>query len=279
MDKKKIISALIAGFVFAFSVPVYGATSQPQLKPRVKIENATNYNTATVKKQANTQQTVTPKSTTTSTTRPAPPQREIKTYKDEQGNTISEEQKIRSKNLKKVYKGVTKDEHIMEALELLKGGLGEYSRRAILGNNLSEKPMQVDFEDLSKFGQAYTNFDALGWKKKERLYIYINKKHQDAPKPALAAVLAHEALHQDDFNSLNEETYAWTMEAAVWTQLSEKYPQYNNSTHPLAVRENTLKKLFIKGNYTSKYIRKTVMSNPGYSNLPSRSPGFEDDSL
>lgn len=202
-----------------------------------------------------------------------------RTYTDDEGNIISKEQKERSASLKKTYKGVTKNEHIMEALELMKGGIADFSRNAIMGNNLSGKPMTVSFEDLSKFGQAYTNFDALGWKKKERLYIYINQKHEDAPKPALAALLAHEALHQDDFNSLNEETYAWTMEAAVWTQLSTKDSKYNDSLHPLVTRENTLKKLFIKGNYTNQYIKKTVYSNPGYANLPSRSPGFEDDSL
>ena len=201
------------------------------------------------------------------------------TYTDKNGNPVSKEQKELSSALKKKYKKVTKEEVIMEALELMQNGLASYSRQAILGNNLTNKPINIDFEDLSKFGEAYSNFDALGWKKKERLYIYINKKHSDAPAPALAAVLAHEALHQDDFNSLNEETYAWTLEAAVWTQLSEKNPKYSDSLHPLVVRENTLKKLFVKGNYTNKYIKKTVYSNPGYANLPSRSPGFEDDSL
>ncbi len=286
MDKKKITAILLAGVVFAFSVSSESfAAKPPQLKPKVRVENSRNYTPAyqsQTSAQSRTKKYTPSKTASTSIEnkkQKTVKEEEKRVYKDSQGNPISEEQKERSKNLKKTYKGVTKDEHIMEALELLKGGLGEFSRRAILGNNLSEKPMQVDFEDLSKFGQAYANFDALGWKKKDRLYIYINKKHQDAPKPALAAVLAHEALHQDDFNSLNEETYAWTMEAAVWTQLSEKYPQYKDSMHPLAVRENTLKKLFIKGNYTSKYIRKTVFANPGYSNLPSRSPGFEDDNL
>lgn len=207
------------------------------------------------------------------------PQREIQTYKDENGNEISKEQKERTNTLKKAYKKVTKDEKIYEALELMKGGLANFSRNAILGNNLTNKPIMISFEDLSKFGQTYSNFDALGWKKKERLYIYINKKHEDAPAQALAAILAHEALHQDEFNSLNEETYAWTLEAAVWTQLTEKNPEFNDGMHPLVVRENTLKKLFIKGNYTNKYIKKTVYTNPGYKNLPSRSPGFEDDSL
>lgn len=270
------------------STAIAAQTQPPQLKPRVQMTNTvsakTPSQTQTKTVQQTTAQAASQTSASTSTTpKLTVPKRDIpsniETYKDSEGNPISKEQKDRSAQLKKTYKGVTKDEHIMEALELLKGGLGDFSRRAILGNNLSGKPMQIDFEDLSKFGQAYANFDALGWKKKDRLYIYINKKHQDAPKPALAAVLSHEALHQDDFNSLNEETYAWTMEAAVWTQLSEKDPRYNDSMHPLAVRENTLKKLFIKGNYTSKYIRKTVFSNPGYANLPSRSPGFEDDNL
>ena len=40
---------------------------------------------------------------------------------------------------------------------------------------------------------------------------------------------------------------------------------------------DTIKKLFVKGDYTKKYIRKSVISNAGYQNLPSRSPGFEDD--
>ena len=46
--------------------------------------------------------------------------------------------------------------------------------------------------------------------------------------------------------------------------------------HPLVVREDTLKKLFEKGNYTNKYIRKAVAQNKGYQNLPSTSPGFEE---
>lgn len=194
-------------------------------------------------------------------------------------NQSSPEFEGRIKELRKEYKGVTKDIRVINALELMKGTLGEFSRNAIIGNNLTEKPIGIEFTDLGNFGQAYKNFDALGWKKNKRLYIYLNQKHKDAPAPALAALLSHEALHQDEFNSLNEETYAWTLEAAVWTQLTEKMPEYNNNMHPLCVRENTLKKLFIKGNYTNKYIKKTVHSNPGYAGLPSRSPGFENDSL
>lgn len=181
-----------------------------------------------------------------------------------------------AEELAKNYKEITKDLRIMLALDIMKECVANFSRKAILGNNLTQMPIKVEFKELSQMGEAYKDFDALGWKKKQRLYIYINQKHADAPPIALASLLAHEALHQDEFNSINEETYAWTMEAAVWTQLSEEYPKQADSTHPLVVREDMLKKLFIKGNYSDKYIRKTVASNPGYNNLPSRSPGFED---
>ena len=97
----------------------------------------------------------------------------------------------------------------------------------------------------------------------------------DAPPAAIAALLAHEALHQDEYNSLAEETYAWTMEAAVWTEMLEIYPESNDKPHPLLQRENTLKQLLEKGGYTNKYIKKVVFTNKGYQNLPQTSPGFE----
>lgn len=182
-----------------------------------------------------------------------------------------------SEELLKTYKKSTQDTNVIEALETLRETSGEYSRKAILGDNLTSKPIKIEFKNLAEINPAYTNFDALGWKKNKKLYIYINKKHQDAPKEALAALLAHEAIHQDELNSLNEETYAWTLEAAVWTQLSDNKPELQNISHPLVERENVIKKLFEKGNYTSTYIRKFVVSNKGYQNLPERSPGFEEN--
>ena len=183
------------------------------------------------------------------------------------------------KELKKVYNGVTTDEAIIDALEILKNTHGVYSYKAIMGDNLTGKKIKVEMKDLSEINPDYRDFDALGWKKNERLFIYINKKHNDAPAEALAALLAHEALHQDEFNSINEETYAWTYEASIFTKLAQKDENLLEIHHPLITRENTLRKLFIKGNYTSEYIRKAVKSNKGYAALPSRSPGFEDENL
>ena len=182
-----------------------------------------------------------------------------------------------SKALEKKYKKVTKETRIIEALEFLKDSVGKFSHDAILGKNLTHRPISIKFKDLSQINPKYSTFDALGWRQAGKLNIFINSKHSDAPAAAIAAILSHEALHQDEFDSLNEETYAWTMEASVWAQMCDKYPEVGDIAHPLVTRENLLKKLLEKGNYTSKYIKKSVFSNPSYSNLPVRSPGFETD--
>ncbi len=187
----------------------------------------------------------------------------------------------------KKYKHVTKDGVVMQAMELMNSvNISKYSYNALMGNNLTERPFKIEFKNLSDINPEYASFDALGWQKadkinrlKETLYIYINEKHRNAPPEAIAALLAHEAIHQDKFASLNEETYAWTLEAATWVKMLEKNPDAANSASSLVSRENMLKKLFEKGDYTNKYIKKAVYTNPGYKRLPSRSPGFEDENL
>lgn len=177
--------------------------------------------------------------------------------------------------IKDEYKVVGKDEIFYVALDMLKGTNGGFSRNAILGNNLTQRPVKIEFKNLGQINQTYANYDALGWKRGKSLYIYINQKHNTSPAIAIAALLSHEALHQDEYNSLSEETYAWTMEAAVWTELLELYPDYDPGIDSLVVRENTLKQAFLRGNHTNQYIKKMVYSNAGYQNLPESSPGFE----
>ena len=179
------------------------------------------------------------------------------------------------KLIKKEYRKVTKDENIAVALDMMKDTTADFSRSAIVGYNLTQKPVKIMFKDLAKIDEKYASFDALGWKKGTRLYIYINESHYDAPPAAISALLSHEALHHDEYNSLAEETYAWTMEAAVWCEMTELYPEETKISHPLVTREETLKKLFIKGRYSDKYIKKSVHSNRGYQDLPQTSPGFE----
>ena len=172
------------------------------------------------------------------------------------------------------YKDITKEQLFHVALDMMKTTSGDFSRKALLGYNVTQKPIKVMFKNLSQINPEYANFDAVGWKKSGKLYVYINPKHEYAPPGALAALLSHEALHQDEYNSLTEETYAWTLEATVWTEILKQYPESNNLESSLVTRENILKQLLEKGNYSNKYIKKTVYANEGYKNLPLTSPGF-----
>ena len=165
-------------------------------------------------------------------------------YTEDYINCLSEE-----------YRKVSDEQIFHVALDMMKDTTAEFSRKAILGYNLTQKPIKIEFKDLAELNPAYSSYDAVGWKKKNKLYIYINPKHELAPPGALAALLSHEALHQDEYNSLSEETYAWTMEAKVWCEILERFPESNNLESSLVMRENVLKQLLEKGNFTNKYIK------------------------
>ena len=66
------------------------------------------------------------------------------------------------------------------------------------------------------------------------------------------------------------------MEAVVWDEMIKRYPMSNDLDSPLVTRENVLRQLLQKGNYTNKYIKKTVYANQGYKELPITSPGFDN---
>lgn len=157
------------------------------------------------------------------------------------------------------------------AVDMLKGTRGEYSRRVILGDNVTNRPIKIMFKDISKINCAA---DAVAIKKGSQIYIYINERNRNASPAALAALLAHEALHNDIYNSLAEETEAWTTEALVWGELVSMYPQFKDDSSPLAAREKTLGLLYKKGGGTNKYIKEIVFSIPNYISLPLTSPGF-----
>ena len=59
-------------------------------------------------------------------------------YTQEYIDSISEE-----------YKDVSKEQIFHVALDMLKGTSGDFSRKAILGYNLTQKPVKIEFRDLS----------------------------------------------------------------------------------------------------------------------------------
>lgn len=251
MKKAQIVGLLMLAFLGAGINPVF-SLDKPPVKPYQAKSKATTKIKARVK-----QDTIQSLDTAVN---PLYPTKYTRTYID---------------GIKNEYRSVGKDEVFYVALDMLKGTNGDFSRKAILGSNLTQKPIRVEFKDLGQINKTYTDYDALGWKRGGKLYIYVSQKHNTSPAIAIAALLSHEALHQDEYNSMSEETYAWTMEAAVFTELVGLYPNYQLPQDSLVQREQTLKKLYLRGDYSNKYIKKTVYSNEGYQNLPETSPGFE----
>ena len=176
-----------------------------------------------------------------------------------------------------VYSSVTSDSSLVQALDCMAGTKAQWAQQAILGENLTKRPIKVLFRDLAQLSPAYASFDALGWKDGNQLFIYINNRHRNAPPEALASLLSHEAVHQDPYSSIEEETYGWTYEANVWMEMKQKKPELNAlnpNEYPLVRRLNTLENMFKAANYTNTRIKESVSTNPGYRNLPLRSPGF-----
>ncbi|WP_303674179.1 hypothetical protein [Vampirovibrio chlorellavorus] len=162
----------------------------------------------------------------------------------------------------------TREDSILKAFQLMTEGPAEPSLRQIVS-----KPVRVVFKDMRLLNKSLKNYDALSWMSNQGdQVIFVNEKHRQAPPEALAALIAHEALHDDAENSLSEEVESWRFEATVWMALKAKNPalaQLAEGTHPLVDRENRLEKELKAGT-----LEAFVRSSPGYKGLPETSPGF-----
>lgn len=166
------------------------------------------------------------------------------------------------------YLRCTRDDTIVKAFTLMGTGRGEASLDRIVN-----KPMRVIFKDLKTMHKALKNYDALSWISNQgEEVIFINEKHRGAPPEALAALISHEAMHDDEYNSLSEEVHSWKHEAVVWMELKSKNPslaKISPGEYPLVDRENRIEAEFLKGN-----LEQFVRSSPGYQKLPEASPGY-----
>lgn len=174
------------------------------------------------------------------------------------------------------YTQITQDYKLQQVLNLLKNHSDETREtlNIIKGNNMSNKPIKVMFFNLSRMNIAYEKYDALTCKHKNgTLYIFINSIHRNAPIEALACLLSHETLHQDDESSYQEEVAAWTMEAKTWMSLKKAGIKVDN-TNSLVKRLNTIEKMYVNANYLPTMISQEVRENAGYKGLAEYSPGY-----
>lgn len=166
------------------------------------------------------------------------------------------------------YLRCTRDQGIIKAFALMQDGPGEASLNLIVN-----KPVRVIFKDMKTINKGLKNYDALSWLSNQgEQVIFVNEKHRNAPPEAIAALISHEAMHHDAFNSLTEEIESWKHEVAVWMEMKKRNPELLKiaaGTYPLVDRENRIEAEHQKGS-----LDQFVRSSPGYQGLPESSPGF-----
>lgn len=167
------------------------------------------------------------------------------------------------------FSQVSQDPKIQQTLTLLKKHKEtRQTFRGIMGDNLTGKPIKIMFYDLSAMDEAYKRYDALTCKHKSgTLYIFINTIHRDAPIEAIACLLVHETMHQDDYISQEEEVQAWTAEAKAWAVLKKNHKEADNNI-PLIKRLNSIEKMYKDAGCTSKIISEEIYKNIAYKHLP-----------
>ncbi len=184
-------------------------------------------------------------------------------------------EKKRIKNLKKFYKPVSSDMKIVDAMELMKKSPAIGAYEMIIGDNYTEKPIKIGFENLGEIRKKYSNFDAINRKKRGTLHIYVDKRHKNAPPEAIAALVSGMPVHiNDKKDSVNEETYAWSVEAVVWGYLSRKNPDVLKQRSRLVNREEILRQQYEKSPRNAQYIVETVRKKRGDIRYKWESPGY-----
>jgi hypothetical protein len=138
---------------------------------------------------------------------------------------------------------------------------------------LVQQPVRIVFRDLRTIEPRYANYDALSWISPEgQRVILIHQRHSTAPPEALAALIAHEALHADADNSLAEETAGWQQEATVWQQLRPATLPPFPKKGPMSLVERLE---HLRQDLAAGTLPQRVKANPGYRDLPPTSVGFD----
>lgn len=163
---------------------------------------------------------------------------------------------------------ITREARLVQALALLNGTSASDTVDLIV-----ERPIRIIFKRLKDMDERLENYDAISYLGfNGQLMIYINDKHLKAPPEALAAIIAHEAIHHDAHNSLREEVAGWSREALIWHELKSTNPELAalpEGEYDLVDRLNTIEKHYRQGD-----LETFVRGQQGYQGLPEHSPGF-----
>ena len=163
------------------------------------------------------------------------------------------------------YRKVTDDDRIVAALKVLEDTNSQETLERIF-NNSAKHPVQIIFYDLGMISYEYKNhFATVSDDNFGDVYIIIHTAYRNAPKEALAALIAHEAVHLAyPTENIDNEVKATSAEALQWSKCLAKYPNLKfDSTNLLIARLNGLVEIYNTAG--AEGIDKKITSNPFYA--------------
>lgn len=183
---------------------------------------------------------------------------------------------------------ISREPAIVLALQLI-----AQTSHAPVVDKLVNNQVHILFQDLNLLGHPNDDAMSIVNRMNGQQYTYIAQKHISAPPEALAAIIVHESMHDDDQNSIAEEVSAWTEEARTWEEMTINYPELTKiqaGTYTLVDRLNALVLTLqqstepattqapptdpTQNRTLNNALETLIRSNPTYQGLPEHSTGY-----
>lgn len=156
------------------------------------------------------------------------------------------------------FNNYSDDAKVLSALEVL-DNIGSSD----VFDRLDKSSTRIIFYDLSLMSFSYAKHYAVSSTDDSgNNYILINEKYRNAPKEAIACLIAHESVHQLEHATLDEEVKATTVEAQTWLKLAGRVDV--NVNDALVNRENKLASMYKMSISRQNLIRESIASNNFY---------------
>lgn len=145
------------------------------------------------------------------------------------------------------FKKISDDSRIISALQVLKSTESYDTLESLFTGDKKGNYTKIIFYDLGMISYEYKKHYAMACKDNfGENYIIISTKYRNAPKEALAALIAHEAAHRLEKATLDEEVSATLAEVKQWNKSLAVNSALKDSDNELVKRLNNLCELYNK---------------------------------
>ena len=185
--------------------------------------------------------------------------------------------KFQQKDFKKPATDINK---AIELLNTIQNGKPFY--RIIKGENELNKPVKVEYINLSTFGDYNTDvYFSVCYLKNKELTIFIDNRYANEPPEVIALLIAGNSIHIDKKNSQVEYLYQLGVQALIYEEFLTKNPKLKDNKNSYLIQKNFNRILALLQmadydmNIYWRFVKKGMFGN----GLKETSPGFRNKDL